>query len=88
MNGPAGFEVTSRIPPESVVIRLKNLQIPVTFDAHTIRFRMEKPRKISLEINGSYYGNVAVLACSTEEAYPALTTKRGCCNSRGERGTF
>ncbi len=65
--GSAEYELTSEIPVESVTIRPLRLGIKATFDEHTIRFTMDRPEKISVEINGSYRNNIVLLASEARD---------------------
>lgn len=59
---PTDFEIVSEIPVHDVVIRPLRLGIQCTHTQHSIRFHMEKPEKISVEINNSYKNNLVILA--------------------------
>lgn len=65
--GPIDLELTSEAAVESVVIRPQRLGLKADFDAHTIRFHMDKPEKVSVEINGSYKNNIVIWASAPRD---------------------
>ena len=73
--GACELELTSEIPLESVTIRPQRLNIPVSFDAHTIRISMDKPEKISVEINGGWQNNIVLWVSAAHEEKLDLSGK-------------
>jgi hypothetical protein len=52
MSGPVEVEVVSRRPVESVAIRPTSRGIQVNVEGNRIRFRLESPQQITVEVNG------------------------------------
>jgi hypothetical protein len=62
MNQPVDIRIESKVLIHSVMIRPLSLGIEFTYSDHDILIHLEKPAKFSVEINGSYYNNLVVLA--------------------------
>jgi len=76
MDQPVDIELTSKIKVESVTIRPLRLGMICVHDDHTIRIHMDKPEKISVEINGSYKNNIVILATAPRDEKINLNSDR------------
>lgn len=71
---PVTLRIVSKEPVRSVVLRPLSLHMTAEADGHEIRLCIEKPVKLSLEINGKTANNLLILA--EENRYEAFETKR------------
>lgn len=62
LDGPAQLEISSEIPIQEAVIRPLHANIPFQLEDGKIFIALDKPQKFSLEINGTFYHNLAVFA--------------------------
>ncbi len=76
MDEPTDFELTSVIPIETVTIRPLRLGMKAEYDEHTIRIHMDKPEKISVEINGSYKNNIVLWASAPRDEGVSLAAEK------------
>ncbi len=62
MDKPIDIEIISEKTLEDVLVRPLSLNMEYSFDEHSIYIRLEKAAKFSVEINGSYEGNILIFA--------------------------
>lgn len=83
LNGPAELEITSEIEIREAVVRPLHANIPFRLDNGKVWITLDKPQKFSLEINGSFYHNLAVFAEEDKYADFDKTAENVICFSAG-----
>jgi hypothetical protein len=68
--GAVELEVEAGVPIDSVTIRPLSAQIEPAVEGSTIRFSLEQPRKLSVEINGEITHNLQLFANAIEKDKP------------------
>ena len=70
-SGEVEIEVTKNVGTvDSVLIRPLSYNIPYEQNGNTITFRLDRPRKISLEVNGDRFHNLHIFAGALEKDMP------------------
>lgn len=62
MNQPVDIRIESEILVQNAVIRPLSLGLEFSYNEHEIFIHLKKPKKFSVEINGSFYNNLVVFA--------------------------
>ncbi|MBP3359530.1 MAG: hypothetical protein J6N52_01640 [Clostridia bacterium] len=62
MNGRAELEITSETEVKSVIVRPLSCGVAAEIENGIIKITIDRPMKLSVEINGSVHGNLAVFA--------------------------
>jgi len=77
MSGPVNIEIKADRDVKWVDIRPKNLGIHPEFKDSTIRFRLEKPCNISIELNGEFSNKPLYLFANPPEKNPPAKGAKG-----------